>query len=153
MTRFLMRKLPPHWLFVPSKRQLQKVLDRLGADLCVVEFGRTGASESLDRISIGFLEARTVNDRWCFYLRLWGVREALIGPLLKELSVVAADEIEHFIRARLCQPPSADVDPSQFHLVFRAEDGLVRSLSYQRSIGTYSFSTGEWWKERTRVRP
>ncbi len=116
----------------------------------MVEFGRTGFRNSADRIPIGFLESRVVGGRWCFYLRLWGVREALVGHLRDELSVLAADEIEQYIGSCLRQPPSEDVKPSQFHLVFRVEDGRVRARCYQKDLERNSYSTGEWWKDKTR---
>jgi hypothetical protein len=147
VTRFLTRKLPPHWLYVPSKRRLRKVLDRLDVDRSVVRFGGTGYRESPQRITLGFLESRVVENRWCFYLGLRGIPESVVGDLQDELSAVAVDEIDRYIRSCFHQPHPAGVNPSQFYLNFRAEDGRVHAECYQKAISRYSYSTGEWWKD------
>lgn len=36
MPRFVVKKLPPQWLFLPSKRQVRELLTELGADVRLV---------------------------------------------------------------------------------------------------------------------
>jgi hypothetical protein len=38
MAKFAVEKLPAHWLFVPSKRQVWQLLAELGIDMRLVEF-------------------------------------------------------------------------------------------------------------------
>jgi len=72
MPMFVLEKLPPHWVFVPSKRRVRELLADLDADVRWVEFYGTGYGRSTDRLSIGFVESRVVEGSWCFYLHLWG---------------------------------------------------------------------------------
>ncbi len=83
------KKLPPHWLFVPSKRQVRELLAELGADVRLVEFYGTGYGRNPDRLSLGLVESRVVGGGWCFYLHLWGVREAVAGRVREELAAAA----------------------------------------------------------------
>ena len=107
VAKFLLEKLPPHWLFVPSKRQVRELLAGLGADVRLVELYGTGYGRSADRVSLGFVESRVVGGGWYFYLHLWGVREAVAGPVREELAAAALAEIRRYVLECAGQLPSA----------------------------------------------
>lgn len=146
MPKFVVEKLPRHWLFVPTKRQVRELLTDLGADVRLVELYGTGYGRSVDRFSIGFVESRVVDGGWCFYLHLWGVREAVAGPVREELAAAALAEIGRYIRGCAGQPPADVVKPAQLYLSFRIEAGEVRPECRVSPVGkTSSFPTRAWW--------
>ncbi len=150
MPRFVIQKLPPLWRFVPSKRQVRNFLARLNADVRLVEFVGTGWSGSAsDRLSLGFVESRVVESRWCFYLRLWGVREAAVGGLRNELAGVALGEMECYIRGRRALPPDVTIKPTQLYLPFRVVNGSIQSACREKAKDRRAFPSGEWWEEGT----
>jgi hypothetical protein len=145
MAKFVFEKLPPHWLFVPSKREVRELLARLGVDVRLVEFYGTGYGRQSDRLSLGFVESRVVEGGWCFYLHLWGVREAVAGPVQAELAVSASAAIERYIRGCVDQSPADVIKPAQLYLSFRVEPEGVRSGCSVRVVGKRSFTTRRWW--------
>jgi hypothetical protein len=150
----VIEKLPPHWLFVPSKRQVREVLAELAADVRLVEFYGTGYGRSPDRLSLGFVESRVVGGRWCFYLHLWGVREAVAGPVRNELAAAALAEIGRYIRGCAGQPPADIVKPAQLYLSFRVEAGEVCPECRVSPVGkTSSFPTRAWWTTGAEAEP
>jgi hypothetical protein len=76
--RFPGKKLPPHWVYVPSRREVRTLLLRLAADVRQVEFDGTGSGPSTVGLLLGYLERRVVGGSWCFYLRLWGVPKSVV---------------------------------------------------------------------------
>ena len=145
MARFGIQKLPPHWVFVPSKHQVRELVGRLKGEVRVVEYGRTEPHPKESRVSLGFLESRVVNERWCFFLRLWGVREDILGIRREELGQAALAEIEGYIRCRLRQRPAATIKPAQLYLSFTVGGEGIRSTCRAKIKDKYSFSTGDWW--------
>src|SRR5262249_21187674 len=119
MARFVIEKLPAHWLFVPSKRQVRELLDELGVDVRLVEFSGTSYGRMTDRLSLGFVESRVVKGGWCFYLHLWGVREAVASPVREELATAALVEVRQYIRRCASQLPAETIKPAQLSLSFR----------------------------------
>ncbi len=145
MPRFVLEKLPLHWTFVPSKRQIKALLAELGADVRLVEFYGTGFGRSNDRLSLGFVESRVVGGKWCFYLRVEGVRESAARSVMEELTATAVAEIGQYIRTRASQLPDQTVKPAQLRLSFRVEPGRVHAECRELPVGRRSFPTPVWW--------
>src|SRR5262245_53103324 len=61
VSRFAGKKLPPHWVYVPSRRQVRELLRGLAADFRRVEFGGTGRGAGLVGLLLGYLERRVVD--------------------------------------------------------------------------------------------
>ena len=101
MARFVVQKLPPHWLFLPSRRQVRELLARLEADVRLAEFFGTAYSCTPDRISLGFVESRVVECGWRFYLRLWGIRKAVAGLVQEKLAAAKALDEEWYVKPGL----------------------------------------------------
>lgn len=147
MSRFMFRKLPPNWLFVPSKRQVRDLLVCLEADVRLVEFSGTSAVRAEGRLSLGYVESRVVDGGWRFYLRLWGARSSEVGEWRQRLSQAALGEIERYIRACLGERPTDVTKPVQLYLSFRIDAGDIRSQCRAKVVDRYSFSAGEWWRD------
>jgi hypothetical protein len=154
MPKFVLEKLPPHWLFVPSKRQVRDLLAGLDADVRRIEFYGTAYGHSTDRLSIGFVESRVIEGSWWFCLRLWGARESVAGPVREELAAAALAEIEGYIRKCVSAPAADVVKPSQLYLSFRVESGDVHSQCRVSLVGKRSsFPTGSWWVRKPIAAP
>jgi hypothetical protein len=153
--RFIVEKLPPHWLFVPSKRQVRDLLAQLDADVRRVDFYGTGYGRSTDRLSIGFVESRVVEGSWCFYLRLWGVRETVAAPVREDLAAAALVEIARYVRKCVSKPAADVVKPAQLYLSFRVEPSAVHSGCRVKAAGKGSslFRTGSWWARKPSPEP
>jgi hypothetical protein len=145
MPQFVMAKLPPHWVFVPPKRQVRELLARLGATVRLVEFFGTGFRGSANHLSLGFVESRVVKHAWCFYLRLWGARDADVGERKEDLSQAALASIEHYIQGRLNRPPAEVIKPEQMWLSFWIR-GQVAPRCRTRIVDRYSYPTPSWWQ-------
>lgn len=149
MAKVMLRKLPPHWIYVPSRREVRTLLDRLGADVRAVEYHGTAYRPRATWLHLGLLEARVVEGAWCFYLRFWGLPEALAGPLREGLSDSALGEVQRYIDACLAAWPDGSVKPTQLQLCFDLEAGLIRSACRVNEVDGYSYRTGEWWLGRS----
>jgi hypothetical protein len=147
MTRFVSKRLPPHWLFVPTKRQLREFLAGLGADVRLVELQGTSARGVADWLTLGFVEARVVGGEWCFYLRLWGVRESVVGGQLGDLTQAALAAIDGYIRGCVRQPPATTIKPAQMLLAFRLGAEGIASRCRIKSAGRHPFPTPVWWED------
>ena len=146
MPKFVVEKLPAHWLFVPSKRQVRELLAEPGADVRLVEFYGTGYGRNPHRLSLGLVESRVVGGSWCFYLHLWGVREAVAGPVREELADAVLAEIGRYIRGCAGQLPADTVKPAQLYMVFRVEAGEVRPECRVSPVGKLRRSRYDrWW--------
>jgi hypothetical protein len=145
MTQFVLEKLPPHWLFVPSKRQVRNLLAELDADVRRVEFYGTGYGHITDRLSLGFVESRVIEGRWCFYLHIWGIRESVAEPMRDELTVTALVEIGQYIRKCISEPAAGTIKPAQLYLSFRLESGGVQAACSVSPVRKTLFPTGSWW--------
>jgi hypothetical protein len=146
MARLVVKKLPAGWLFVPSRRQVRQLLADLGADVRLVEFFGTASGGTLDWISLGFVESRVVEGSWRIYLRLWGVREAIIGPVQEELAAMAVAEMRRYIRACAGQSPAAVRKPAQMSLAFRVSGEGIASACRVRAVDRRSFPTPAGWE-------
>jgi hypothetical protein len=139
MARFVVKKLPAGWLFVPSQRQVRALVADLGADVRRVELFGTAPGRAADRLTLGFIESRVADAGWRFYLRLWGVPEAVAGPVRGQLAAAVLAEAGRFIRGRAGRPPG------QLALAFRLAGGGVESACVVRPTGGRSFPTPAGW--------
>jgi hypothetical protein len=149
MTKYVADKLPPHWLFLPTRRQVKAMLSELGADVRLVEFHGTGYGRQPDRVSLGFVEARVIDSGWAFYLRLWGLREPPAEGVSESLATAALAEIGRYIRECVRQKPPDIVKPAQFRLSFRIISDEITSECKARKVDRYSYPTREWWKSES----
>ena len=97
MSRFPGKKLPPHWVYVPSRREIRGLLREITADVRYVEFDGTGRGRSSVGLLLGYLERRVADGRWCFYLRLWGAPESAVGERRAELAQAALGTIRQSV--------------------------------------------------------
>lgn len=158
MSRFPGKKLPPHWVYVPSRREVRGLLRDLAADVRRVEFDGTGSGPS-SGLLLGYLERRVASGAWCFYLRLWGAPESAVGERRDELARAALGAIAQSVAECLASPPAEVVKPTQLLVWFAAgADGVVSKCSV-KPVDRYSFSAGRWWESpsaeqrSTAVRP
>lgn len=145
MAKFVIQKLPPHWVIVPSKRAMRELLRRLGADVRLVEYVGTESWPKATHFSLGFLESRVADGGWRFYLRLWGVRESMVGAYREAAAQAVLAEIERYIHSCIRQRPADVIKPAQLYLSFEIKDGDVQSRCRVKIKDKYSFSTGDWW--------
>jgi hypothetical protein len=146
MARLEAKKVPASWLFVPSRRQVRQLLANLRADVRLVELSGTASGQTPDWISLGFVESRLVEGGCRFYLRLWGVRKSVAGPVQEELAAAALAEIRRYIRERAGQPPAAPLQSTQLSLAFRRAGEEIRSACRVRAVDRRSFPTPIGWE-------
>ncbi|MFO0889929.1 MAG: hypothetical protein U0790_12420 [Isosphaeraceae bacterium] len=145
MSRFPGKKLPPHWLYVPSRREVRDLLRGLAADVRRVDFDGTGSGLRYGTLLLGYLERRAVGKAWCFYLRLWGVPEAAVEAQRDELATAAIQAIGQSIGECLAVPAEEVVKPTQLLLWFNVgADGVIPACKV-KPVDRYSFSAGSWW--------
>lgn len=121
MAKFMIKKLPPHWLYVPSKREMRDLLKRLTAKVRVVDYDGSCYGKKDDTwLSIGFVEARVTEEGWCFFIRLHGLRESVVGPVREQLSQAVLWEMEQHLQ-RVCATASGGDD--QAHAVSFGRQG------------------------------
>lgn len=147
MARLSGKKLPPHWVYVPSRREIRDLLRLAPGDVRRVDFDGTGSGLSPVGLLLGYLERRVVDSEWCFYLRLWGVPESAVGERRGDLAVEAVHAIRQSIADCLATPSAAVVKPTQLLLWFAVgTDGIVPKCSLKQ-VKRHSFSAGEWWAQ------
>jgi len=146
VSRFPGKKLPPHWVYIPSRREIRDLLRDVVADVRCVEFDGTGSGPSSVGQLLGYLERRVVDGGWCFYLRLWGAPESAVGKHRAELARAALEAIRQSVAECLARPPAEVAKPTQLLLWFAVEtDGVVSKCSVE-PVDRYSFSAGRWWE-------
>ncbi len=145
VSRFFGKKLPPHWVYVPSRRQVRELLRDLAADVRCVEFAGTGRGPTSIGLQLGYLERRVADDAWCCYLRLRGVPEAAVAGRRDELARAALRAIRQSVAECVATPAAAVVRPSRLHLLFEVgADGPI-SRCFVRSVDQNTFWAGCWW--------
>ena len=145
MSKFPGKKLPPNWVYVPSRKEIRDLLSGLPADLRCVEFDGTGGCPSPVGLRLGYLEHRVVGDAWCFYLRLWGVPQSAVEGRRAELAQAALYAVGQSVAKCLAVPAAAVVKPTQLHLLFQVGPDGVIPKCHVDPVGKYSFSSGCWW--------
>ena len=146
MSRYPGKKLPPHWVYVPSPREVRELLDELAADARRVEFDGTGSGPSrFGHLLLGYLEHRVVGGAWCFYLRLWGVHESIVGDRRDELSRATIRAVRRSVAECLAIPATDVIKPTQLLLWSHAGSDDVASECKAKPVDRYSFSAGAWW--------
>src|SRR5262249_52383240 len=151
--RFPGKKLPPHWVYVPSRREVRDLLRDVTADVRRVELDGTGSGASSVGLLLGYLECRVVDGRWCFYLRLWGVPESALAGRRAELAQAALGAIRQSMVECLARPPAEVTKPTQLLLRFAVDaEGVVPRCSV-KPVDRYSFSAGRWWERSSAAEP
>lgn len=153
MSRFSGKKLPPHWVYVPSRREVRNLLRDLGADVRRVEFGGTGSGPSSVGLLLGYLERRVAAGRWCFFLRLWGAPESALGGHRDELARAVLEAIRQSVADCLTHPPAEVIKPTQLLLRFAVDEDRVVSGCRVKPVDQYSFSAGHWWEDTGAANP
>lgn len=152
MSRFIGKKLPPHWLYAPSRRQVRKLLSTLGADVRHVRLNGTGRGPwSSGSFLLGYLEHRVIEGAWCFYLCLWGVPESAVAGHRDELAQAALDAIGRSVAECLANPATEVVKPTQLLLWFQVGEENVISKCRVDAVDGYSFSAGNWWASESPI--
>ena len=152
MSRYPGKKLPPHWVYVPSPREVRRSLGELAADVRRVEFDGTGSGPNpVGRLLLGYLERRVVDGAWCFYLRLWGVPESAVSDRRDELSRAAVHAIRRSVAECLAVPAIDVIKPTQLLLFFLTGSNGVASECKVKRVDRYSFSAGSWWTSPSRA--
>jgi hypothetical protein len=149
VSRFPGKKLPPHWVYVPSRREVRDLLRGIAADVRRVDFAGTGFGPSSVGLLLGYLERRVADEAWCFYLRLWGVPESAVEGRSRELARAAIHAIERSVAECLAAPASDVVQPTQLLLRFQVDDGGIMPKCSIEPVDRYSFSAGQWWAHST----
>ena len=147
MARFVVKNLPPHWIFVPSRRRVRDWIDRLKVDVRCVEYGSTAYKPREEGLLLGFIESRFVDGNYCFYLQFWGLPEGLAGPIREGLSHRVLEEIEKFIRRPMTERPSESGKPTQKTLSFKINGGEILWSGGIELVDRYGFSSGTWWTD------
>lgn len=153
MSRFPGKKLPPHWAYVPSWRQLRELMRRSPGDFRRVELDGTGSGPSPAGLLLGYLERRVAGGAWCFYLRLWGAPESAVGSHRADLASAAIWAIEQSVSDCLASPPSEVARPTQLLLRFAVGEGGVVPRCDVKPVDRYSFSAGRWWERPSPAEP
>ena len=152
MSRYPGKKLPPHWIYVPSPREARGLLKGLAADVRRVEFDGTGSGPNpAGRLLLGYLERRVVDGAWCFYLRLCGVPESAAGERRDELARAVIHAIRHSVAEYLAIPATGVIKPTQLLLWFVAGAEGVTPGCKVEPVDRYSFSAGCWWTSPSRA--
>jgi hypothetical protein len=146
VSRFPGKKLPPHWVYVPSRREVRDLLRDWPADVRCVDFDGTGSGASSVGLLLGYLERRVADGRWCFYLRLWGAPESAVGERRAELAQAALGTIRQSVAECLACPAAEVTRPTQLLLRFAVEADGVVSKCRVKPVDRYSFSAGRWWE-------
>lgn len=146
MSRYPGKKLPPHWVYIPSPREVRESLGDLAADVRRVEFAGTGSGpNAAGRLLLGYLERRVVDGAWGFYLRLWGVPESAAGDRRADLARAAINAIGRSAAECLAVPAAEAIKPTQLLLWFQVGSGGVTPECEVKPVDQYSFSAGSWW--------
>lgn len=152
MSRYPGKKLPPHWVYIPSPREVRELLGELAANVLRVEFDGTGGGPTTyGAFLLGYLERRVVDGAWCFYLSLRGVPESTAGDRRAELARAAINAIRRSVAECLAVPATEEIKPTQLLLWFRVgSDGVTPECKVDPVVH-YSSSAGSWWKSSDRA--
>jgi hypothetical protein len=146
VSRFPGKKLPPRWVYVPSRQEVRDLVRDSPGDFRRVEFDGTGSGPSAVGLLLGYLERRVADRAWCFYLRLWGAPESAVGEHRDAMAAAALAAIEGSVAECLASAPPEVAKPTQLLLRFAVgPDGVVPRYS-TKPVDRYSFSAGNWWE-------
>lgn len=97
----LFKKLPPHWRYLVSRRQIKDAVAGASQRIRTIEFSGTGGKPSkviefsgpghkLHKVGgsyyAGECNARFVGTDWCFRLKFWGIPEDVLGLTTDDLT-------------------------------------------------------------------
>ncbi len=150
VSRYPGKKLPPHWVYVPSPREIRSLLNEFSGGIRRMELGGTRRDfSSSGLISLGYLERRVVDGAWCFYIYLQGVPESAVNGRRDEISRAAVLAIKRSIAECLMIPPNDLIKTTHLNLWFRiGSDGV--SSECKVDLIHPLFATGTWWTSLSR---
>lgn len=150
VSRYPGKKLPPHWVYIPSPREVRKLLNEFADNVTRLECAGTGSEISqTGLIRLGYLERRVVEGAWCFNVRLDGAPESAVINRYDELSRAAILAIRRSISECLMIPPTDLIKPTHLNLWFRIGLDGVRSECHVQPIHPW-YPTGIWWMNPSR---
>jgi hypothetical protein len=145
VSRYPGKKLPPHWVYVPSPREIRTLLNEFPGGIRRMELGGTGWDcSSSGQLSLGFLERRVVDRTWCFYIKIWGVRESAVDGRRDEISRVVIEAVRRSIVECSAIPAADWIKPTQLSLWLDICLDGVHSKCSNRTV-PYFYPTGSWW--------
>lgn len=146
VSRYPGKKLPPHWVYVPSPREIRSLLNEFSGGIRRMELGGTGWDcSSSGQLSLGFLERRVVDNTWCFYINISGVRESAVDGRRDEISRAVIKAVRRSIVECSAIPAADWIKPTQLDLWFRIDLDGVHSECSKRTV-PYLYPTGFWWR-------
>lgn len=145
MVRMRGKKLPPHWVYVPSPRQIRALLEELHLDRSVVGLSGTGGGPGAAGLTLGFLLREVREAAWEFRLTLWGVPEDAVGDRSDLLTAAALGVIRERIMECVVQPAIEAVKPTQTWLRFAVTPDAIVSRCSTHEI---NYGRPGWWTFR-----
>ena len=89
-------RLPPHWSYLVSRRDIKNLLADTPADVRIVDFGGTSKPRYQHCVA-GYVESRVVDRNWCFRLRFHGISDELLAQTQEDLRAVVLADIRNFL--------------------------------------------------------
>ena len=92
------KRLPPHWQYVVSRRQIKDAVADVGERIRGIEFSGTGHKPSTLTAALytaGECCSHFVGPDWCFRLRFWGLPENVLD--------LAGDDLLQRVLAGVCE--------------------------------------------------
>ena len=143
------RKLPPHWQYLVTRRQILKSIAGHETDVRQVTFD--GAAHKPSKITAGLysagkLDARPHDGRWCFRLRFRALPDRVLRLASGDVATAILKQTEMF----LASPPAATgiaAVPLECILFFRVVgDELQPSFSTKKVKSWLAALDEPWWE-------
>ncbi len=145
------KRLPNHWVYGLTPRNVKKFIRDLQADFRLVEFCGTRQPLQLTDETVlfmGELNGRVDAAIWCYRLRLWGAPSQVLEGKLQQVQ----DSLLETVRATVVSLRGDHVDnsvrPFDCSLVFRLLDGQIYADFETKDRGTLGKSIDHfnpWW--------
>ena len=136
------KRLPPHWHYVVSRREIKDAIADASADIRVIEFSGTGHKPSkltAGHYTAGQCDSRFVGTNWCFRLQFWGLPDNVVGLAADDLAPKILAGVRDFLSEHSGNVASA-VHGRRRILFLRSENEvLVPSFKTKALSG--------WWEK------
>ncbi len=121
------KKLPPHWRYLVTKRQIREAVERHQCDVRLIQFA--GTAPKPQKITSGLytagnLEARPVDGRWCIRFRFYAFSDGVLELAASDPSVSILDQIDRFLNEHEAATNSTET-PRECILFFRVTDDVL----------------------------
>ena len=149
--KILPKKLPKHWRYGVTSKQLKQLVCELDVDFRLVKFCGTRRPLLLrDEVVLflGKLNARVQSGHWCYRLQLWGAPENVIGRFLNQVQKAILDDLRATILGQIKDHVDDTIRPLDRHIRFRLQDGqLVPDIKTEirDSYGLSIDQNDQWW--------